>query len=93
MRRSVPPLRATSSPSAEVGVDVAGLRNMRQACLQPFNQQPEVPSFYLGHLVGSTHPQIGARSMCRHPGDVIAGPSAAPHPQLLRRKYEFAKLL
>jgi hypothetical protein len=93
MRRSPSPLRATSSPSAELGVDVAGLRNMRQACFQPFNQQPEVSSFCLGHLVGSTHPQIGARSMCRHPGDVIAGPSAAPNPQSLRRRYEFENML
>jgi hypothetical protein len=80
MRRSRTPLRVTSSPSAEAGVGVAGLRNMRQACFQSFNQQPEVSSLCLGHLVGPTHPQIGARSMCRHPGDTIAGPSAAPNP-------------
>lgn len=55
MRRSLTPLRATSSPAAELGVDAAGLRNMRQACFQPFNQQPEDPSFCLGHFVGSTH--------------------------------------
>jgi hypothetical protein len=93
MRRSHTPLRVTSSPSAEVGVDVAGLRNMRHACFQPFDQQPEVSSLYLGHLVGSTHAQIGARSMCRHPGDMIAGPSAAPQPHFLRRKYEYRNML
>jgi hypothetical protein len=93
MRRSLTPLRATSSPSAEFGVDIAGLRSMRQACFQSFNRQPEVPSFSLGHFVGSTHAPIGALSMCRHPGNVIAGLSAAPQPQFLRRKYEFTNML
>lgn len=31
--------------------------------------------------------------MSRHPGDVIAGPSAAPQPQFLRRKYELSNKL
>lgn len=81
MRRSPSPLRATSSPSAELGVDVKDRPGLRSAFLPHLNQEPEVPRSNLGYFMGSTDAQNGARLICRHPGDVIAGPSAAPQPQ------------
>jgi hypothetical protein len=80
MRRSLPPLRALSSPSAELGVDGTGRSQLRSAFL-PHLKEPEVSRSSLGYFVGSTDAQKGARPICRHPGDVIAGPSAAPQPQ------------
>jgi hypothetical protein len=81
MRRSLPPLRAISSPSAELGVDGTGRSQLRSAFLPHLNQEPAVSRSSLGYFVGSTDAQKGARPICRHPGDVIAGPSAAPQPQ------------
>ena len=81
MRRSLPPLRAISSPSAELGVDGTGGSQLRSAFLPHINQEPEVSGSSLGYFAGLTDAQNGARPICRHPGDVIAGPSAAPQPQ------------
>jgi len=78
MRRSLSPLRATSSPSAELGVDVEGRPKLRSAFLPHITQEPEVSELAFGPFMGSTDATFGAHPF-RPAGDP-AGPSAAPHP-------------
>lgn len=58
MRRSLSPLRVTSSASAELGVDVGGRPKLRSAFLPHITQEPEVPDFDVGHFVDSTDAQL-----------------------------------
>jgi hypothetical protein len=91
MRRSPSPLRATSSPSAERGIDVGGRPKVRSALIRHIVQEPEMFDFSVGQFVGSTVAQRGVRSS-RPAGD-LAGVSAALHPILRRRKYELSNKL
>jgi hypothetical protein len=79
MRRSLPPLRAISSPSAELGVDGTGRSQLRSAFLPHNNQEPEVSRSSLGYFVGSTDVQEWS-SPSQLAGDA-SRPGAAPQPQ------------
>jgi hypothetical protein len=92
MRPSQPPLRANSSPSAELGVDVGGRARVRSAFIPHITREPKVAELSLGHFVGSTDATRGARSSGQ--SETCAGPSAAPNIFLRRRKaYELSNKL
>jgi hypothetical protein len=78
MRRSPSPLRALSSPSADIGVDVTGRLKFRSAFVPHISQEPEFSGTSLGQFVGS----IDAREWgtpSRLAGDVSRR-GAAPQP-------------
>jgi hypothetical protein len=77
MRRSPSPLRAISSPSAELGVDVRR-PGLRSAFLPHIIQEPGLSDLAFGYFPGSTDAQSGARSS--QPDGDLARFSAAPHP-------------
>ena len=85
MRRSPSPLRAISSPSAELGVDVGGRIGLRSAFLPHITPEPEFPSTSLGHFVGSINAREWGSPMSRLRGDANRT-GAAPHTHFLRRK-------
>ena len=79
MRLSQPSLRAISSPSAELGVDVGGRIGLRSAFLPHINQDPEFPSSSRGHFVRS----IDAWELGSPTSPLVGDPSrtvAAPQP-------------
>jgi len=78
MRRSLPPLRALSSPSAELGVDGTCRSGLRSAFLPHNNQEPEVSRSSLGYFVGSNAREWSSPSQLA--GDA-SRPGAAPQPQ------------
>jgi hypothetical protein len=77
MRRSPSPLRVTSSPSAETGVDVRRPR-LRSAFLPHIIQEPGVSDLAFGYFPGSIDAPQGARSSDQL--ETCARSSAAPHP-------------
>ena len=77
MRRSPSPLRVTSSPSAELGVDVRRPQ-LRSAFIPHMIEEPELSGLTAGHFMGSTNATRGARSFGQL--ETCAGSSPAPHP-------------
>jgi hypothetical protein len=78
MCRSLPPLRTTSSPSAEPGVDLKDRPELRSAFLPHLNQEPKVARTSPGYFVGSTDVQEWS-SPSQLAGDA-SRPGAAPQP-------------
>jgi hypothetical protein len=79
MRRSPTPLRAISSPSAELGVDVGGRIGLRSAFLPHISHEPDFPSTSLGHFVGSIDAREWGSPTVRLVGDA-SRTVAAPQP-------------
>ena len=69
MRRTQPFVRAISSPSAELGVDVGGRVGLRSAFLPHISQEPEFSRTSIGYFVGSIDAQPWGSPMNRLAGD------------------------